>query len=316
MIFPVENFVGDSPAEEDIWNLAKKAIPEECLSFHNYFLETKRPDIILLTPNRGVLIIEIKGFLAKNIKSVPDSTVIKFYNSPAKRSPFNQAIEYRNKLIEMMGGMAELKPTFIAVAVCYPYINRDDFYEKKLNKISMEEMTILEEDVANEESFNEKIERIYEFVYQSMGMHFGQVQFEGEILKRIAYLIAPDFDKDIAIEEKWPQLPVTSRVEYYSKLITFSKKIDKAAVELLVDEWFAGGKLYLFFSEEDDYEWFLEYINSKLKEKGKTNFKPFEKINCNMPNLVFAYVSDISNDIEILNGEDYEKYNDCLVEFV
>lgn len=35
MIFPVENFIGDSPVEEDIWRLAKRAIPEDSISFHN-----------------------------------------------------------------------------------------------------------------------------------------------------------------------------------------------------------------------------------------------------------------------------------------
>ena len=318
MVFPIDNFVGDAPVEVEIWELVKKAIPKDCLSFHNYFLETKRPDIILLTPNRGILIIEIKGFLAKNIKSVPDSTVIKFYNKPAVGSPFNQAIEYRNKLIEMMGNAPEISPAFIAIAVCYPKITHDEFYEKKLNKISMEEMTILKEDVANENAFNEKIEKIYDFVYQSMNMHFGQLKFEGEALKKIAYLFAPDFDKDIEVpKDDNSFVPVqTSGIEYYSKLIIFDDQADKTYLQELINEWYKGGKLNLFFKQEDDYYWFRKTIKKGLEEKGIDDLRAFsidkDEQSTTVHNLVFSYVPSITNHIEIVNGENYEQYEEEL----
>lgn len=313
MVFPIENFIGDSPAEEEVWALAQRAIPKDSLSFHNYFLEAKRPDVILITPNRGVLIIEIKGFLAKNIKSVPDSTIIKFFNAPPKGSPLNQAIGYRNKLIEMMGQNSEIDPAFIAVAVCYPYITHAEFSQKMLYKISLEEMTILKEDMVSEEAFNEKIEKIYDFVYQSMGFHFGQMQFEGDAVKKVAYLFAPDFDKDLE-EIKTTELPapLPVNVDYYSKLITFPEKIDQTVVRNLLDEWFLGGKLYLFFAEESDYRWFQTEVEQQLRDRGKNEYKFFEKITENMPNLVFSRIQGITSEIVIKNGEGFEQYDDLL----
>ena len=320
MIFPIDNYIGDSPAEEDIWRLAKKAIPKDSISFHNYFLEAKRPDIILLTPNRGVLIIEIKGFLAKNIKSVPDNSLIKFYKTPPVGSPLFQAVGYRNKLIEMMGKSPEIDPAFVAVAVCYPYIDKKEFYEKKLNKISSEEMTILKEDVVDENSFNEKIENIYDFVFQAMNMHFGQLKFEGEALKKLAYLFAPDFDKDIPYEvEDSSFKPVQkSGLDYYSKLITFQEPADRENVNGLIEDWFNGAKLYLFFNIEDDYYWFVDRIKKELDERGKSEYSHFcikedlgiNKIN--VPSLVFAYVPGITVQIEIINGEHFDQYDTVL----
>jgi len=312
MVFPIEDFVGDSPAEEEVWALAKRAIPHDSLSFHNYFLETKRPDIILITPNRGVLIIEIKGFLAKNIKSVPDSTLIKFYNAPPKGSPFNQAIEYRNKLIEMMGRNSELDPALIAVAVCYPYIKHEEFIEKKLYKISMEEMTILEEDLVDETAFNEKIEKIYDFVYQSMGIGFGQVRFENEAVKQTAYLFAPEFDKDAKEEKKDISRCTPVKVDYYSKLITFPEHADKEILEQLISEWFHGGKLFLFFANESDYKWFGATVKNRLAEEGLNEYEPFCEVADTMPNLVFARVGGLSKSILIRNGEKSEQYDDVL----
>ncbi len=321
MIFPNENFVGDSPAEEDIWELAKKAIPKESISFHNYFLEVKRPDIILLTPNRGVLIIEIKGFLAKNIKSVPDNTKIMFFNKPPQFSPYNQVIGYRNKLIEMMGKSPTINPAFIAVAVCYPYIDKKEFYEKKLNKISLEEVTILKEDVADENAFIEKIESIYDFEYLSNGQQFDQLKFEGEELKKLAYLFAPDFDKDIEHICTADSFVPTQRtgVDCYSKLITFQNSVDRAYLKSLIDEWFKGVKLYLFFNKEDDYQCLADYLIKELKERGKSEYSHFKieddwvvnKIN--LPSLVFSYIPTISDHIEIINGENYEEYDTILI---
>ena len=312
MVFPIEGFVGDSPVEEEVWAFAKRAIPHDSLSFHNYFLETKRPDIILLTPNRGVLIIEIKGFLAKNIKSVPDSTVIKFYNAPPKGSPFNQAIEYRNKLIEMMGRNPKLDPSLIAVAVCYPYITHEEFIDKKLYKVSMEEMTILKEDLINETAFNEKIERIYDFVYQSMGIKFGQIQFENEVVKQTAYLFAPEFDKDIKEEKKDIPRYTPVKVDYYSKLITFSEHVDKEILEQLINEWVHGGKLFLFFSSESDYEWFRSAVADRLAAEGITGYESFCEVSDSMPNLVFARVEGLTKCIQIENGEKLEQHDEVL----
>lgn len=312
MVFPIEGFVGDSPVEEEVWAFAKRAIPHDSLSFHNYFLETKRPDIILLTPNRGVLIIEIKGFLAKNIKSVPDSTVIKFYNAPPKGSPFNQAIEYRNKLIEMMGRNPKLDPSLIAVAVCYPYITHEEFIDKKLYKVSMEEMTILKEDLINETAFNEKIERIYDFVYQSMGIKFGQIQFENEVVKQTAYLFAPEFDKDIKEEKKDIPRYTPVKVDYYSKLITFSEHVDKEILEQLINEWVHGGKLFLFFSSESDYEWFRSAVADRLAAEGITGYESFCEVSDSMPNLVFARVEGLTKGIQIENGEKLEQHDEVL----
>lgn len=315
MVFPIDNFVGDSPAEEEIWALFKNALSKDSISFHNYFLEAKRPDIILLTPNRGVLIIEIKGFRAKNIKSVPDSTVIKFYNSPPKGSPFNQAIEYRNKLIAMMGQDADIDPAFIAVAVCYPYINHTDFHNKMLNKISMEEMTILEEDLLDEHSLNSKIEKIYDFVYQSMGLQFGQLHFEGDEIKKIAYLFAPDFDKDLPNYEKNEETlsPIrNSKMAYYSKLIVFSEEVDKDYLQSLITEWFEGSKLYLFFQHDDDYEWFSSAVAHELEMRGKSSYKNLNKVKESMPNLVFSRIFTKVDAFTIINGEQHEAYEAFL----
>lgn len=213
-----------------------------------------------------------------------------------------------------MGQSQDIDPAFIAVAVCYPCIDRAEFYEKKLNKISLEEMTFLKEDITDETAFIEKIERIYDFVYQSMGIQFGQLQFEGDALKKLAYLIAPDFDKDIdVIKEDDRYVPAqVAGIDYYSKLCTFPEMADKEYLQSLIEEWFKGAKLYIFFNIEDDYHWFVDCIQKELKERGLCNYSPFDKLKESMPNLVFAHVSGITNCVEILNGENYEKFNELL----
>ena len=173
MILPINHFNGNSVAENIIWKKFKDFIPEEFVSFHNYYIGIRQPDIILLVPNRGILIIEIKGYYAKNILDVPDNSIIRFKNKPNEPSPFSQAITYRNILINDFLKPNSLESVFVTCAVCYPYITKEEYVSKGLNKISHERLTITAEDLESQCTLLNKIEDISYFtsIYQSFSIY-------------------------------------------------------------------------------------------------------------------------------------------------
>lgn len=99
-----------TPGEQELIDLFYNSLDDTWIIFFEPFIEDTRPDIILYSPFHGVIIIEVKDWTSKTIKSLaPDYWVI---NSEAgeKRvpSPLKQVSEYGFKLINLFSKHTEL----------------------------------------------------------------------------------------------------------------------------------------------------------------------------------------------------------------
>lgn len=306
MVLPINNFVGNSPAEDYVWDFLKKNLPNECVSLHNYYLENEQVDVMILIPNKGILIIEIKGYLTKYIASVPDSTIIRFKNKPPEYSSFNQAVRYRNHLLKILKeNEGNIEPAFVAVASCYPYITKREFLEKSLNKISNERLTILKEDFESGEAFGNKIEDIFNLVFSSINTPNGYDGFEGEKLDKIGNIIAPNFrnEEEIHLDD---ELTITIKEKLcYSKLLIFPERVSGSILESLAEQWLQGTKLYVFFGNDSDMDEFKCILHEKLQSTNK-NIGLYDY------NIHVDCIIGLESAIEIVNGEKYEEYDSAL----
>lgn len=308
MILPIKNFQGNSPGEDLMWKKCKKFLSDEYVSFHNYYIaEIHQSDVIILVPNYGVMIIEIKSYKAKNIIQVPDRTMIMMKHGIPEISPFEQSINYRNALInEVRKVDSDLKKVYITSAVAYPYISEKDFFAKKLDKISSRRFTFLEEDLISKGNFMNKIDNIFTFVYEEISdKNLEKYSLDKVRLNRIGNLICPNFSNTTTKLESTlvPHLKQQKR-ESYSKLCYFGKNeiLTITKINNIINEWLSGTKLWLYFANTDEYNRVLEQFKIFKDENGYSQIKAFQKTD-----VFFGLTSDVielnTESLEVLNGD-------------
>ncbi len=311
MVLPFKDFVGNSKGEDFIWKKFKSILPEEYISFHNYYLGLKQPDIILLVPNRGILVIEIKGFFAKNILDVPDITSIRMKGELPIYSPLAQAVNYRNILINDYLLNNNIDSVYTIAAVCYPFISKNEYYDKELSKISNERLTITSEDIETFEIFKKKIDDIFDFAYDKINVpSLIKYGFDSALCDKVGNLISDNF-KNINNNYNHENLLNTynkKNREFYSRLICHNSNdiLTENEINSIVESWISGTKIYFYSDDKDLVENIFNLIKDKVNILGLSNRAEFSGENIFLFN--YGYTSNISRSFEILNGYNYEEY--------
>lgn len=316
MILPLNDFKGNSEGEYVVWKKFKDFLPDDFVSFHNYYLGLKQSDVILLVPKLGILIIEIKGFLAKNIIDVPDRTIIRVKNQPPELSPFEQAIKYRNILLNEFLTISDINSVYATCAVCYPFISKNEYEVKGLNKISHERLTITMEDLVSTESLIGKIEDIFNHTYQSVSVHtLGKYEFENIIFEKVGNLISPGFRNDktdsvekIAladVDEAYAR-EVYSRFIYVRSTTTF----DDLKIEALIKDWISGTKIYFYSDNKALIFNVLNKLDAQIKFRELLDRKAFKIYECKTFLFNTGIAPTLKHDIHIVNGEDFKNHKE------
>ena len=315
MILPINNFIGNSEGENVVWQKFSEFLPDDFVSFHNYNLGLKEADVILLVPNLGVLVIEIKGFYAKNIIDVPDNGIIRVKNQPAIPSPFKQAAKYRNILMDDFLKPNGIESVYVTCAVCYPYISHEEYIEKGLNKISHDILTITKDDLENKDALMKKIEDIFEHTYASVAMpQLVKYGFNNELLDSVGNIISQNFRNTTSIVEEADEDVVTEKRTNYSRLICVKdgSAFSDDKVAQMIKEWSLGTKIYFYTSDCNLMKKVSDCLSKVIEEKELDDRKAFKLAN----NTTFLFSGDvcaaIKDSFEIINGENYEDYEEQL----
>lgn len=323
MILPIKNFIGNYKSEDFVWKKFNELLPDEFVSFHNYNIGIKEADVIMLVPGCGVLIIEIKGYLAKNIYDIPDNSIIRFKNKPIEGSPFKQAITYRNILINDFLKPNNVNSVYVTCAVCYPYITKDEYNAKGLNKISHERLTLTKEDLEKQDSLLNKIDDIFDLTYESISQQgLERYGFDMELMEKVGSIISPNFrnafvggDDEIEPEEDDGESEDEEANEdilerkMYSRLICLKESdvFDDENIDELVSQWKTGTKIYFYTPEES----LLENVSGRIKavlDKNKLEGKDFKFSDYKTLLFNAGLIPEPDCGFEIINGEGYEKF--------
>lgn len=322
MFFPKDGFEGKSTGEDYFYDFIKNNLPQKYVSFHNENIGLEETDVILLVPNKGILIIEIKSFLPKNIIEARDNKYIQKTNGDIEYSPFKQAERYRNSLIEKVKKIhPEYAKHVFAYAPCFPYFSSQDLSEKHFDRICELDLFIRDKDLESFSAFSSRIDTIFEFANKIAIPNLKKDVFSYEDIVNVANIISPDCITGELFESSPEIVQVKKDINDrdYSILIVNGNRIENEddLCDELVKRWISGTKVYFFSSNESLVKKLNEKVAKTIQSFGITLYdEKYDELNMGKMqepygffNFIAEYYPSIREDYEIINGISDEKYN-------
>ncbi len=281
--------------EGKTWDALRSYLPENVIVYTNREINGREFDDCLFIENWGIVIVEVKGWLADQIDvQGVDHIEVQGYDKP-QRSPKKQARAYRFALLNRIVEKYNVSPLIFDL-VCYPFISEQEYKDTRLDIISEEKFTIFKEDLENQEKLQQKLKAAYDAVKV-----IPHAEFTHELMVKLRQDWEPDFQEQIT--------NCTRKRRIYSVLSVFSTELEHAKIASIVDDYFAGVKIIAFFGDQDSFkvtadllqEGFqtrnIEPAGNNLKigyqtglKKGKTSVRAF--------NLELYYVPDLQEITE------------------
>lgn len=240
--------------EGKVWECFANNLPSEAVVYNQREVNGREFDFCILMKNVGLIVVEVKGWTADSIFDVAgvDEIIISGYSKPEK-SPKKQARAYRFGLLNLINERFNVSPLIFDL-VCYPFISKSQYYEKRLDVASEESLTIFSEDLTDTSRLGDKLLNAYN---QSKGIPHAEM--DDVLMAKIRQYFEPHF-----VVKKPPEL---SEQIPYSVLSISTGRIKKKDVHELLDRYFAGTKVDMFVDTEDAAESVLYVLEEELNEK-------------------------------------------------
>ena len=133
--------------EKKVWEYLSKNLPQQYIVYNNRSIKGWEYDFCVMAENVGLFIIEVKGWLPRNIFNVvsEDAIILSGEEQP-QSSPRKQVRGYRFNMINLLKQELGMNPLVMDL-VCYPMISKNEYLEKRLDVVSDETETIFKEDL-------------------------------------------------------------------------------------------------------------------------------------------------------------------------
>lgn len=259
--------------EAKVWEKISEYLPNDVVVYNQREINGREYDFCLLIENVGVLIIEVKGWLANKIcvKAV-DEIEVEGYDK-AQTSPKKQARAYRFALLNRISKKYNVSPLVLDM-VCYPFITKDEYIHSHLDIVSEEAYTIFSEDLEDSELLNQKIKAVFD-----LNNLIPHSDFSYDLMLRMRRSYEPEL----------VSANIDQKITPYSKLFCIIDPISDTKCREIVDGYFDGVKNVVFVEHKDSYRTILAYLD-KMMKKHNVGFKK--------NNLHVGYSSDISEQYE------------------
>ena len=250
--------------EGKVWESLSDNLPGEAIVYNGREVNGREFDFCILMKNVGMIIIEVKGWLAESIFDVAgvDEIIVKGYEKPEK-SPKKQARAYRFGLLNLISDKYNVSPLIFDL-VCYPFISKKEYYEKRLDIVSEETLTIFKEDLSDPMRLGDKLLNAY-----NQCKSIPHAEMDDDLMGKIRQHFEPHFQMKKPLE-LGNQVP-------YSVVVANTKKLVKRQIHDIVDGYLKGTKSVVFVSSEDMADSILYVLEGELNEKGilaeKNNLK-------------------------------------------
>lgn len=250
--------------EGKVWESLSDNLPGEAIVYNSREVNGREFDFCILMKNVGMIIIEVKGWLADSIFDVAgvDEIIVQGYDKPEK-SPKKQARAYRFGLLNLISDKYNVSPLIFDL-VCYPFISKKEYYDKRLDIVSEESLTLFKEDLSDPIRLGDKLLNAY-----NQCKAIPHAEMDEELMGKIRQHFEPHF------QVKKP-LELSNQVPY-SVVIAETKKMAKKQVHDIVDSYLKGTKTVVFVASEDVADSILYVLEGELNEKGilveKNNLK-------------------------------------------
>lgn len=253
-----EEYVGESV----VWESLSKNLPNDVVVYtHKEVLKGDECDFALLVKNRGILIIEVKGWQAKYIFEVnSNEQIILTSDAPNEKkvqgSPRAQARKYRFQWLNFLKDRLGYSPLVLHM-VCYPFISEEEYHEKRLDTISDRNITLFSEDIKNPVKLGQKIDSWF-----NVKKGISTDPFDDTCMALVRQCFEPDYQVNTEV--------VKQISNHYSILKIYPTKIPTEDINALTDAYFAGSKIIIFTPERDDLAALARNIQSGLKSRNLT----------------------------------------------
>lgn len=250
--------------EGKVWESLSDNLPGEAIVYNSREVNGREFDFCILMKNVGMIIIEVKGWLADSIFDVAgvDEIIVQGYDKPEK-SPKKQARAYRFGLLNLISEKYNVSPLIFDL-VCYPFISKKEYYDKRLDIVSEESLTLFKEDLSDPIRLGDKLLNAY-----NQCKSIPHAEMDEELMGKIRQHFEPHF------QVKKP-LELSNQVPY-SVVVAETKKMAKKQVHDIVDSYLKGTKTVVFVASEDVADSILYVLEGELNEKGilveKNNLK-------------------------------------------
>lgn len=250
--------------EGKVWESLSDNLPGEAIVYNGREVNGREFDFCVLMKNIGMIVIEVKGWIADSIFDVAgvDEIIIQGYDKPEK-SPKKQARAYRFGLLNMISDKYNISPLIFDL-VCYPFITKKEYYEKRLDIVSEETLTLFKEDLSDSICLGGKLLNAY-----NQCKSIPHAEMDEELMGKIRQHFEPHFQVKKPLELS-NQIP-------YSVVVAETKKIAKKRVHDIVDSYLKGTKTVVFVAFEDIADSILYVLEGELNDKGifaeKNNLK-------------------------------------------
>ena len=131
--------------EQFMYDTLAELLPSGFICYHNRVVGLLQFDFAILVPGRGILVCEVKGHTAKDIKGVQGDSYI-LNDGSTVYSPYEQALKYRRIFFAYTCDQLGKDIPIFGVA-CYPFITEVEYKNKGLDKLSSREETLLANDM-------------------------------------------------------------------------------------------------------------------------------------------------------------------------
>lgn len=149
-MFPAHVDAFTTSGENLTWHFLQRAArpDREFLCWYEPDIEEREPDFILYSPDCGLIVLEVKDWVVKQILEANPKIVLLSIGDREERrkNPVAQAKEYRNRLLSLLGrspvGNQGQSPCPVAICVVLPHISRDELREHGLQQVFSEDTLI------------------------------------------------------------------------------------------------------------------------------------------------------------------------------
>ena len=225
--------------EAKVWERLERFLPQSIVVYNHREVNGREFDFCLLIQDMGVLVIEVKGWIADKItvRGI-DEIVVEGYDRP-QSSPKKQARGYRFALLDQIKETHNVSPCVFDM-VCYPFINRAEYRNTRLDIVSEERFTICREDLEDGEALLRKIRMAYD-AFQ----YIPHAVLTADQIMQLRQAWEPQFELQVQAEGGGGRP--------YSVLSVHLGVVSDAAVDRMVTAYFAGAKQIVFLGDPSSY---------------------------------------------------------------
>lgn len=268
----VAKLIGSARSENYGENLFISRISEYLDDTHiiywNREIFGKEFDVCILLPNKGIIVVELKGWREENIIRIDNSDriVIKTDEGEVFARPQKQARGYRFAIERRIRQNTGKFPLVISM-VCLPQVSSDFFHMHRLDVILENEFTILKEDLEDNKAFFKKLDLALLLTKDWMRM-----SFDTKAMLEVRNLFETDIELDCYEDNNEILKDDTQPIYHgeYSQFYYISKNAVNSPqmIAQMAVQYGEGCKLYAVFGEREQLTQAVQAIDEVLANHG------------------------------------------------